>query len=103
MHELGPEPNFNESMYFNVFDADRRTGGFFRLGNRPNEGSGEMTTCVYLPDGLEPSSSSTSHLTWLSARRIQFQSSRAVHCGPDLPRNRADVRGRAGRSDRSSG
>ena len=38
MHELGPEPNFNESMYFNVFDADRRTGGFFRLGNRPNEG-----------------------------------------------------------------
>jgi hypothetical protein len=64
MHELGPEPNFNESMYFNVFDADRRTGGFFRLGNRPNEGSGEMTTCVYLPDGLEPSSSSTSHLTW---------------------------------------
>ena len=51
MHELGPEPNFNESMYFNVFDPDRRTGGFFRLGNRPNEGRGEMTTCIYLPDG----------------------------------------------------
>ena len=51
MHELGPELNFNESMYFNVFDADRRTGGFFRLGNRPNEGRGEMTTCIYLPDG----------------------------------------------------
>jgi len=51
MHELGPEPNFNESMYFNVFDPEQRTGGFFRLGNRPNEGSGEMTACIYLPDG----------------------------------------------------
>jgi hypothetical protein len=51
MHELGPEPNFNESMYFNVFDPERRTGGFFRLGNRANEGTGEMTTCLYLADG----------------------------------------------------
>ena len=23
MHELGPEPNFNESMYFNVYDPDQ--------------------------------------------------------------------------------
>ncbi|MGH9019030.1 MAG: DUF7065 domain-containing protein, partial [Acidimicrobiales bacterium] len=51
MHELGPEPNFNESMYFNVFDPGRRLGGFFRLGNRANEGTGEMTICLYLPDG----------------------------------------------------
>jgi hypothetical protein len=51
MHELGPEPNFNESMYFNVYDPDRRLGGFFRLGNRANEGTGEMTACLYLPDG----------------------------------------------------
>jgi hypothetical protein len=51
MHELGPEPNFNESMYFNCFDAVTRVGGFFRLGNRPNEGTGEMTICLYLPDG----------------------------------------------------
>jgi hypothetical protein len=51
MHELGPEPNFNESMYFNAFDATKRMGGFFRLGNRANEGSGEMTICLYLPDG----------------------------------------------------
>ncbi len=51
MHELGPEPNFNESMYFNVFDPLRRTGGFFRLGNRANEGRGEMTICLYLEDG----------------------------------------------------
>ena len=51
MHELGPEPNFNESMYFNVFDPASRVGGFFRLGNRANEGTAEMTCCIYLPDG----------------------------------------------------
>jgi hypothetical protein len=51
MHELGPEPNFNESMYFNVYDPDTQVGGFFRLGNRANEGRGEMTICLYLPDG----------------------------------------------------
>ena len=51
MHELGPEPNFNESMYFNIYDPAARVGGFFRLGNRANEGYAEMTTCLYLPDG----------------------------------------------------
>ena len=28
-----------------------KIGGWFRLGNRPNEGQAEMTTCLYLPDG----------------------------------------------------
>ena len=51
MHELGPEPNFNESMYFNCVDGPSGLGGFFRLGNRANEGAGEMTICLYLPDG----------------------------------------------------
>ena len=51
MHELGPEPNFNESMYFNIYDPKNEVGGFFRLGNRANEGTGEMTCCIYLPDG----------------------------------------------------
>jgi hypothetical protein len=51
MHELGPEPNFSESMYINVFDPVQQLGGFFRLGNRANEGSAEMTVCLYLPDG----------------------------------------------------
>jgi hypothetical protein len=51
MHDVGPEENFQESMYFNVYDPKERVGGFFRLGNRPNEGSGEMTCCLYLPDG----------------------------------------------------
>ena len=51
MHELGPEQNFNESMYFNVYDPSARVGGFLRLGNRANEGYAEMTVCLYLPDG----------------------------------------------------
>jgi hypothetical protein len=50
-HPLGPEPNFNESMYFNFFDRARRLGGFVRLGNRANEGRAEMTAVLYLPDG----------------------------------------------------
>jgi len=51
MHDLGPEQNFNESMYFNVYDPSARVGGFLRLGNRANEGYAEMTVCTYLPDG----------------------------------------------------
>ena len=51
MHELGPEPNFNESMYFNLFDPAQGVGGWFRCGNRANEGYAEMTVCLYLPDG----------------------------------------------------
>ncbi len=51
MHELGPEPNFNESAYYNFFDTKQSLGGWFRLGNRANEGSAEMTVCLYLPDG----------------------------------------------------
>ncbi len=43
--------NYNESMYFNVFDSVRRIGAWVRIGNRPNEGHAEMTCCIYLPDG----------------------------------------------------
>ena len=49
MHELGPESNFNESMYINCFDPANQVGGWFRIGNRANEGYAEMTVCVYLP------------------------------------------------------
>lgn len=51
MHELGPESNFNESMYINCFDPEQQLGGWFRIGNRANEGYAEMTVCLYLPDG----------------------------------------------------
>jgi hypothetical protein len=50
-HPLGPEPNFNESMYFNFFDRARGVGGFVRLGNRANEGRAEKTVTLFLPDG----------------------------------------------------
>ena len=50
-HPLGPESNFNESMYFNFFDRERSIGGFIRIGNRANEGQAEMTVTLYLPDG----------------------------------------------------
>lgn len=50
-HPIEAAQNFNESMYFNVFDRARKIGGWFRLANRPNEGRGEMSCCVYLPDG----------------------------------------------------
>jgi hypothetical protein len=51
MHALEEASNFNESMYFNVFDPAEHVGGFLRLGNRANEGYAELTTCLYLPDG----------------------------------------------------
>ncbi|MEY4371512.1 MAG: hypothetical protein RL219_281 [Actinomycetota bacterium] len=51
MHELGPESNFNESMYINCFDPRSAVGGWFRTGNRANEGYAEMTVCLYLPGG----------------------------------------------------
>jgi RNase P/RNase MRP subunit p29 len=51
MHPLGPEQNFNESAYYNFFDTKRSLGGWFRIGNRANEGNAERTVCLYLPDG----------------------------------------------------
>jgi hypothetical protein len=50
-HPLGPEENFNESVYFNFFDREKQMGGFLRIGNRANEGHAEMTVIVYLPGG----------------------------------------------------
>lgn len=50
-HELGPESNFNESVYFNFFDRAQNRGGFVRIGNRANEGYAEMTVIVWNPDG----------------------------------------------------
>jgi hypothetical protein len=38
-------------MYFNIFDFEQKIGGWFRIGNRPNEGYTEMSICLYLPKG----------------------------------------------------
>jgi hypothetical protein len=50
-HDPGDAKNYNESMYFNVFDPEKKVGGWFRIGNRPNEGYAEISVCLYLPDG----------------------------------------------------
>jgi hypothetical protein len=50
-HEPEPVSNYNESMYFSLFDVPKKCGLWFRLGNRPNEGYAERTVCIYLPDG----------------------------------------------------
>lgn len=42
---------YNESMYFNLFDPAQQVGGWFRIGNRPNEGYAEISVCLYLPGG----------------------------------------------------
>src|SRR5262245_34331783 len=51
MHPNTGEENYNESAYYNFYDPRCRLGGFFRVGNRPNERYAEMTICLYLPDG----------------------------------------------------
>ena len=50
-HTPDAAANYNESMYFNMFDATSKIGGWFRIGNRPNEGYAEFTVCLYLPGG----------------------------------------------------
>jgi len=50
-HDPGTAGNYNESMYFNVFDPQTKAGGWFRIGNRPNEKYAEVSVCIYLPDG----------------------------------------------------
>jgi hypothetical protein len=50
-HDPGLAKNYNESMYFNVIDPQRRIGGWFRIGNRPNENYAEVSVCLYLPNG----------------------------------------------------
>jgi hypothetical protein len=51
LHPVEEASNFNESRYYNFFDPGCGLGGWVRMGNRPNEGYAEMTTCLYLPDG----------------------------------------------------
>jgi hypothetical protein len=50
-HTPDAASNYNESMYFNMFDPEQKVGGWFRIGNRPNEGYAETSVCIYLPDG----------------------------------------------------
>jgi hypothetical protein len=51
LHPPGPQTNWNESRYVDFWDPQQRLGGWFRIGNRPNEGRAEMSACINLPDG----------------------------------------------------
>jgi hypothetical protein len=51
VHAVGAALNWNESRYVDFFDLDQQIGGRLRIGNRPNEGRGEMSACLNLPDG----------------------------------------------------
>ncbi|MBT3310919.1 MAG: hypothetical protein HN737_01785 [Desulfobacterales bacterium] len=50
-HVVEEVVNYNESMYINAFDHTQNIGGWFRVGNRPNEHHAEVSVCLYLPDG----------------------------------------------------
>jgi hypothetical protein len=50
-HAIGAEPDYSESFYYQFGDPAGGLNGFLRLSNRPNEGRGERTVCLYLPDG----------------------------------------------------
>ncbi|MGD9704592.1 MAG: hypothetical protein AB7Q42_19775 [Acidimicrobiia bacterium] len=51
VHAPGDQINWNESRYVDFWDARRRTGGWFRIGARPNARYAEMSACLFLPDG----------------------------------------------------
>ena len=51
VHDPGDQLNWNESRYIDFWDPQRRIGGWFRIGARPNARYAEMSACVFLPDG----------------------------------------------------
>lgn len=50
-HDPTEDPQFNESMYYNLVDGESRFATLIRMGNRVNEGHAEVTVLAYLPDG----------------------------------------------------
>jgi hypothetical protein len=50
-HPVEAHPFFNESRYLHLVDGAQGVGGWFRVGQRANQGHAEMTVCLYLPDG----------------------------------------------------
>jgi hypothetical protein len=88
VHEVGDASNWNESRYIDFWDPDRRIGGWFRIGARPNAHYAEMSACVFLPDGrtafafdrapIEGQVSTAGGLTWAVEEpwhrtRVSFQ------------------------------
>jgi hypothetical protein len=82
-HAPSGERHFNESVYTNAFDHERRFGGWIRLGNRVNEGYAELAVCLFLPDGrmacqfLRPEISSNERF---DAGGMSYEVERAHEC-----------------------
>jgi hypothetical protein len=51
MHEPTGDPNFNESAFYDFFNADGSLSFLVRIGNRVNDGYAEVTVLGFLPDG----------------------------------------------------
>lgn len=50
-HRPSAESNWQESDCYWFFDIDRRIGGFHRIGQKPNLGSGQVTAFVFAEGG----------------------------------------------------
>lgn len=50
-HPVGPESNWSESRYLDVYDRDAGVGVWFRLGNLPHADRSDASLCVTLPNG----------------------------------------------------
>jgi hypothetical protein len=50
-HEVGEDPAWSESYYFNFFDQAAGIGGFTRVGIRPNAGTADGNLFLFLADG----------------------------------------------------
>jgi len=50
-HDVGHEPTWSESTYFNFHDPKSGLAGFSRIGQRPNEGTADATLFLFLPGG----------------------------------------------------
>jgi hypothetical protein len=50
-HQVGDDPAWSESYYFNFVDPNTEVGAFTRMGFRPNDGWADALHAVYLPGG----------------------------------------------------
>src|SRR4051794_5408221 len=51
LHEPGPDGDWSESRYVDVFDPRGNVALWLRLGCRPNQHVADVSVCVHLPDG----------------------------------------------------
>ena len=90
-HPVEAHPFFNESRYAHLVDGAQGLGGWFRVGQRANQGFAEMTACLYLPDGrvgfrfarpegVDPTRAEAAGLRFEVLR--PFERRRLVYAGP---------------------